>query len=175
MRHERPAITPGRMTETSDSGFSLLEVLVVVAILGIAAALVVPQIGQATGMQAQAAARMVISDLTFAQNQAIAEQSSRQVIFDIDHNRYTLADGDGAALNATWMNGPYTVAFDADRRFSDVALLRADFDGAASVRFDDLGTPDNGGTVELQAGGSRYRITVAAFTGRITVAQVTGG
>ena len=53
------------------TGFTLVELLVVVLILAILAAVVIPQAAGIGGTQAQSAARLVLADLEYAQNNAI--------------------------------------------------------------------------------------------------------
>ena len=55
-----------------------------------------------------------------------------------------------------------------------VAIVSANFGGTTPtvLEFDALGGPLNGGTVEIEFQDQRYRVTVAAFTGRVTVQQI---
>ena len=166
-----------RKTRTSSRrdcrAFTLIEVLVVLVIIGVAAGIVVPHMLKTGAMSAQAAARSVISDILFAQNEAISMQATRSVVFDVDANQYQLTDGDDAVLAAPSRSGGlYVVDFAADRRFQGVVLSAANFDDVTTLTFDALGTPTSGGQVEVTAGDIRYRITVAAFTGRVTIAPV---
>ena len=73
-------------------GFTLVEILMVVVILGIASAVIVPQIGTRSDLKARAAARIVVADLIYAQNMAIATQKFHYVKFDTAANRYTVYD-----------------------------------------------------------------------------------
>ncbi|MCE9590972.1 MAG: GspH/FimT family pseudopilin [Planctomycetes bacterium] len=159
---------------TSRRGFTLIEVLIVVAIIGIAGAVIVPQMLKAGTLQIQAAGRMIISDLLIAQNEAVAKQAPRRVVFDVNANRYSITDGNGNAIPALWRTGGdnsanYAVDLTQDGRFNGVRLSKASFNNTASIQFDALGGPDNGGTVELTSGNTHYRITVAPFTGRVTI------
>ena len=167
-----------RCGESQRRGFTLVEVLIVLVIIGIAAGIVVPHMLETGTLRAQAAARAIIADILFAQNEAIAMQSPRRVAFNVDDDQYSLTDGGGTALPAPSRSGGlYTVDFGNDRRFEGVALSAADFDGEAVLEFDALGSPSSGGQVEVTAGDTRYRITVAAFTGRVTIelVVVSGG
>jgi general secretion pathway protein H len=157
------------------AAFTLVEVLVVVLILGIAAAMVVPQMLKAGSLSIQAAARMVVSDIVFAQNEAIARQQTRQFVVDAEGNGYSVTDGEGDAVPAPWLGGTLVVDFDTDRRFQGVEIVQPDFGGSATLGFDELGTPTAGGTVDLITNGYRYRVTVTAFTGRVEVEPVNGG
>ena len=56
----------------SRRGFTLVEILCVVVILGIASAIIIPQLGTHDDMKVAAAARTVMADLIYAQNTAIA-------------------------------------------------------------------------------------------------------
>jgi len=56
-----------------------------------------------------------------------------------------------------------------------VEILSASVGGDNTIAFDDVGAPDTGGTIELRFNDHRYRITVAEFTGRVTVEKVTSG
>jgi prepilin-type N-terminal cleavage/methylation domain-containing protein len=166
----RPAAQPRR-------AFTLVEVLVVVAIIGIAGAIVVPQMLRAGSLSIQAAGRSIIADLLYAQNDAIAMQSGRRVVFDVPNNRYRLTDAAGTTLTVPWksgVSGNYVVDFGADSRFQGVKLTAASFSGQAHLEYDDLGAPSTGGTVELEASGFRYRITVAPMTGRVSIAPIQG-
>jgi prepilin-type N-terminal cleavage/methylation domain-containing protein len=155
--------------------YTLIEILVVVSIMGIAAAIVVPSMLHAGSLTIQAAARIVVTDLVEAQNEAVATKATRKVVFDSVNNSYRVTDPNGVTLKQPSSGGSFSVDFDQDKRFAGVRLEKADFSGATTVSFDELGTPSNGGYVELSADGHRYRVTVKAFTGRVTVAPVNGG
>lgn len=171
----------------SIAAFTLIEILVVVAIIGLVGAFVVPQMLTAGQLNVQAAARMVISDILYAQNEAVARQSPRKVVFDTINNRYrvvlTTAMGDDVALDAKWRvaagdssNTQLVTDFNRDSRFQGVQLDNASFGGDPELRFDELGAPASGGTVDLVFRNNvRYRVNVAPFTGRVTVAQIAAG
>ena len=162
----------------SRPAFTLIEILVVVAIIGIAGAVVVPQILQSGTMQIQAASRMVIADLLYAQNDAIAHQTTRTVTYNAATNSYQITDANGTVLAVSWKNDAaanYVVNFSQDSRFSGVTLSSPSFNGTSAITFDALGTPSSGGSVDLVTGSTRYRVSVGAFTGRVTVAPVSGG
>jgi len=161
-------------------GYTLIEVLITVAVIGLASAIVVPSLMQAGTLGLQAAARIVIADLLLAQNDAIAYQAPRRVVFDVDNNEYRLesgvTDSDGniawSTLHAAWQGGDggnYVVDFDTDSRFEGVVLIEADFGGATRVAFDELGGPSSGGFVRLRFDQETYRVEVAEFTGRVSV------
>ena len=164
-----------RVTRRVARAFTLVEVLVVVAIVGIAGAVVVPQMLRSGTMQLQAGSRIIIADLLYAQNEAITRQSPRRVVFDTDNHSYKLTDTAGAALTVSWKNGAdgnYTVDFKNDARFNRVQISAASFGGSKTVEFDALGAPSSGGTIDVSSGSLKYRITVAAFTGRVTIVPV---
>lgn len=155
--------------------FTLTEVLVVVTIMGLAAAVVVPQMLKPGTMHVQAAVRSIIADILVAQNEAVVRQSTRRVVFNTIDSQYSLTDGDGNPITGPWgKGGQYVVSFRKDSRFSNVRIENVDFgndpDAKSVIAFDELGVPSSGGTVDVVSGTTRYRISIAPFTGKVTVA-----
>jgi prepilin-type N-terminal cleavage/methylation domain-containing protein len=56
------------------AAFTLVEVLTVLLILGIASAIIIPQLGSRDDLKLRAAARTLVADLMYAQNLSIATQ-----------------------------------------------------------------------------------------------------
>src|SRR5687767_4923700 len=72
--------------------FTLVEILVVVLIIGIAAAVIVPIMGSRDDLKVKSAARLLMADLIYAQNRAISTQQRHYVIFnDTAPQNYRLA------------------------------------------------------------------------------------
>jgi general secretion pathway protein H len=157
--------------------FTLVEVLVVIVIMGIAGAVVVPQMLNAGTLHVQAAARSIISDILVAQNEAVVRQSTRQIVFNTQANEYTLTDSQGNAMDAPWGHaGKYVVNFTKDMRFAHVRIENVAFGADESTQntlsFNELGEPSNGGTIDVVSGTTGYRITVTPFTGKVTIGPV---
>lgn len=175
---------PKRTTIRKAKAYTLIEVLITVTIMGLAAAVVVPNMLRAGTLGVQAGARMIISDLLFAQNEAMAQQSTRRVVFDTDNNSYRVEKYDSGATAWVLEYNPsagmgnnqqnYEIDFEEDNRFTGIEITSADFNGTNTVEFDDLGNPSSGGTIQLQFEEHRYEIKVAPFTGRVTVEKVSG-
>lgn len=179
---------------TRRSGFTLVEILVVVVILGIASAIVIPQIGARGDLKASAGARVVMADLMYAQNRAIATQTWHYVKFDIASNSYSVLDrvpqggGDRIISNPVSKN-PYTTTFGASQTaLADIAINAATFNGISpafqtkfTIAFDELGTPwvycydandvDEmlDGTIVVRSGTFDVTVTVERYTGEIRV------
>jgi prepilin-type N-terminal cleavage/methylation domain-containing protein len=178
-------------------GFTLVEILTVVLILGIASAIIAPQIGSRNDLKARAAARVLVSDLLYAQNLAIAQQKWMYVKFDAAGESYRLATAPGTAASTTPITNPVTkdpfvTQFGpaGGSRMSDVRIQSAVFNGVDTLyqndftlAFDELGTPyvycyDQAntnemlnGTVVLQCGSHAVTVTVERYTGEIGVSE----
>jgi len=163
--------------------YTLIEVLITVTIMGLAAAIIVPNMMQGGTLGVQAGARMIISDMLFAQNEAMAQQSNRRVVFDTANNTYRVEKYDSSTsswvleYNPTLKGGGdlqnYEMNFDEDGRFSGVQIVSAEFGSESQIEFDDQGIPSSGGTIRLQFQTHIFDIKVAPFTGRITVERVS--
>jgi prepilin-type N-terminal cleavage/methylation domain-containing protein len=170
-------------------GYTLIEMLMVVAILGIAGAMVIPSLGSTSVLKVQGALRSIVSDITFAQCDAVAFQEKRAIVFDVDHSAYSLVQVPGNTVDvatntmydAARVSGKWKVDFTQDTRFGDARITAVDFGGGAqNLIFDGLGgpiadpssnNPGPGGTITVAGSGASWTITVEAFTGRVTVAQ----
>lgn len=169
-------------------GYTLVEILVVITIMGIAGMVVLPALGQTNVLRVQGAIRAVVADITFAQSDALAYQQERAIVFDVAENMYTLVEVDGASVdpeaNALYNpQGPdlrYVVDFD-DPRWGGIQLASPNFGDSAVLIFDELGgpiiapgsdEPGTGGTVDVIGTDSRFRITIEPFTGHVTVAEI---
>lgn len=168
-------------------GFTLIEILVVVTIVGITAAIIVPQIGSRDDLKAASAARVVMADLMFAQNRAIATQAVRFVRFDPANNRYEVLDSlsplvyaKNPVTKADWI---VTFGSASSGGLSDSKLDSASFDSSQIIAFDSLGAPysvtaDNAtvallsaGTIVVNSGSGTHPLTVSVEpdTGEISV------
>jgi len=163
--------------------FTLVEILVVVVILGIAAAVVVPQVGTQSDLRAAAAARLIMADLIYAQNRAIATQTKHYVFFDTTNQKYRIRMG------STFVDIPqpitkesyYEVALgQKGTALSDISLGTVNIEGCTTIAFDELGVPysynaGTGLTTPLStSGGSTIPVKCGTFTLTISVEPYTG-
>jgi prepilin-type N-terminal cleavage/methylation domain-containing protein len=170
----------GNARVTAPMGFTFIELLVVIVILGLAAAVAVPMMSSAASMQIRAAGGMVAADLEYAKNMAISRGQRYAVVFDSANETYEIQDPNGAVIAHPIKKGShqYIVDFANDGRLDRVDIVSVDFDSGNTVRFDYLGSPYNqantdlnSGTVTLQAGGITTTVTVEPVTGFISVSN----
>lgn len=151
---------------SSADAFSLAELVVVVAILAIAAAIVIPELKDTDKFQAMSAARIITTDLEFARDTAITTQTPVTVTFNVQGKSYTLSNASGTLVHPM-TKAAYTVALASQSGMGAVGLVSASFGGAVAVTFDVTGAPNQEGTVKVQAGAFPYTVQVYRATGRV--------
>jgi prepilin-type N-terminal cleavage/methylation domain-containing protein len=171
------------------SGFTLIEILMVVIILGIASAVVVPNIGTHDDLNVAAAARVVVADLIFAQNRAILSQSMRYVNFDTTNQVYAITSSK-PNVTAAYEQNPvslqnYITTFGSANTASSmqrVTLQTPSVDGKTCISFDELGQPYscdtssgaavqlvNTATIPVRCGNFTLTVKVEPYTGALSV------
>lgn len=157
--------------------FTLIELVIVVLIIGIGAALAVPMMSSASGMQIRAAGAMVSADLEYAKSMAISRGQRYAVVFNAAGETYEIRDPNNTVIEHPVKKGfNYQIDFANDGRLDRVDLVSANFDGTNTVKFDYLGSPYNGadgnlntGTITLRAGNRTKTVTIEPVTGFISV------
>jgi general secretion pathway protein H len=141
-----------------DAGVTLLELLVVLSIMAIVAAVVLPKLGGgvSTG-ELKGAARQVAAGLRLARSEALATRRETQVVMDLEHRSFHVArDGRVYAL-------PRQVELKLFTAQSDLVN-----DKVGAIRF----YPDggsNGGRLTLASGERKYEVDVDWLTGRVAI------
>ena len=178
-------------------GYTLVELIIVIAVLGLAGALVAPRLGDRGDFDTQALVRKLVADLTFAQMDALANQEFRRVHFLEDPDTGELLGWCMLRLDETELGLPYQAStaryvsdplsgsgeqrfiVAADGRFAGARVGEADLDGGrAYITFDELGgtvtpnlQPGTGGQVLIEGRTSAYLVRVAPVTGKVTIVR----
>jgi prepilin-type N-terminal cleavage/methylation domain-containing protein len=162
--------------------YTLVEMLIVVALLGIASAMVIPNVGSTDILRVQSSVRAIVADINFAQSDALAHQRGRAVVFDVDNNAYSVVEVPvyGSTLNPS-TDTISTTDLKNRIKFHDSRIESANFDGTTMLVFDEMGgtltapnsnTPSAGGSLVISGSGARFQISVEAYTGRVTVTKL---
>ncbi len=164
------------------SGFTLIELIIVIVIISIAALTAVPMMSSAASVQIRSAANMLTADLEYAKSMSISRGQNYSVVFDTATESYQIFKDQSGTLvpieHPVKKGFDYEINFSNDGRLNKVDIVDADFDGTSVVKFDYLGSPYNGnspptplnsGVIRLQAGGTTTKVTVEAVTGFISI------
>jgi prepilin-type N-terminal cleavage/methylation domain-containing protein len=147
-----------------NAGFSLLEVILVMAILVTFAAIALPRYGDAlVRHEADLAARRVVTDLLQAQSYAKTTSASCTVSFSPATEQYQLIgvpsfDGNSGDYSVDLSNDPY-----------EAKLVSADLGGDSQVVFDGWGMPDSGGTIVVSSGAEQRTVVIDGGAGQVTI------
>jgi Tfp pilus assembly protein FimT len=164
----------------------MIEILIVVVIIGIVAALAIPMVGNTADVALAAASRKVIADLNYAQNMAVSTQQTHFAIFTANqYDFYTRPAGSFVRVAHPVDKGNFTVRFGASATESALRRVTLDTVSVASttgLAFDSLGTPmsydDDTGvlaalsttqTITLRSGGQTISVRIEPYTGEISV------
>jgi len=165
------------------TGFTFIEILIVIVLIGITAMIAVPMISSSASMQIYSAANMIAADLEYAKSMAISRGQNFSVVFDKSAESYRIENQDGDVIAHPVKKGfDYIVSFGDDSRLDSVDIVDVDFDPGSNqtITFDYLGSPHSGteatnplssGIITLQAGGITKTISIEAVTGYISIAD----
>ncbi len=179
--------------------YTLIELIIVMVVLALAAALLVPHLVGPDLLKAQAAVRLIIADLSYAQADALANQEYRRVHFYPDGRGYCLVRITSTELalpfdplTAEYLVDPlgalrdYIVDFTVDNRFEGVAIETtstidtvAIIPNGTDITYDALGgtirsdgNAGTGGAIVVFFNDERYEIAISGFTGKLTVRKL---
>ena len=161
------------------SAFTLIELMIVIVIIGIAAGLVLPGFQQSTDTQLRAAAQILVADLEYAQTESrVHGDDLRLVVFDPAAGSYFLAASSAPATPIAHPidKKPYRIRWGQGRahRLADVTLGGLSLGGDDQVKFGVYGQLDQttDGLIRLAAGPRSIEITLDAISGAASIGPV---
>ena len=162
------------------NGFTLIEILVVMVILGILVAIVIPQALDTEKEAVEASARMVLHGLEFAQSEALKRKTPVTVQFNAGTESYTISDASGLLTNPV-THQPYNTDLRTAIGESSLNIVSANFgNGDSSITFLANGEPVQGGSSQIVANDNRIivlcgknalTIAVSPIIGKVTITE----
>ncbi len=168
------------------AGFTIIELMMVMIIVGIVGLLVVPMFSHAGGLRVLEVTEQMAATIRYAQTAAITMQTPYQIVVDQVTEKFEMRDADGSIVNdpinkvAEWSSSHlFSIDFNNHPHFTNITIDSAGFDDSPVLWFDYLGAPYAGpiidntplvsGAIVLRNGSETARIQVEPVTGNVVV------
>jgi len=165
-----------RLAAAGDKALTLVELLIVIMLVAIAATLAIPMLGGTNTTRLQAAARLLVADLGFAQAESITHADDPCVVtFDQANGSYAVArsSAPGTPITDPAANQPYVTQFGTGRAagMAGVSIQEYSLGGDNRLGFGIYGQTDQTtpATITLQAGTVTMTVKVDAASGEASI------
>lgn len=176
------------------AGLSLFEVLITVAVIGILAGILLPNLQASIPDRLEAVGQIIAADLEYGRSLAVANNSKYRFRFELAQNRYYLQHSGASALLAALPQNPFRPNYEQiDRQYTElndlpigkpaVTLVSVVRSSGTPVSVNDVEFLPSGGTASSQptivwlgcgrGAGRRYlSITINPTTGLVEPGEV---
>ncbi len=160
-------MTKQRQKKMKKEGFTLIESMVMLALIGFLTAVLLISMTSIFSYRAKAASRLLVSDLVLVKKTAETTQVKSGIIFYPQQEKYVVFTSTFTTPMTDPVNRKPMIRDFTKGEHRKVDIVSAAFPaGTEYIEFDPLGRNTSGGKVVLQYGSDSYSVWVEDNTGR---------
>lgn len=175
-RHAQPRL---HAPQAGCAGFTLVEILIVLVIMGIIATVAVPRMGETDTSRLRAAAQLLYADLEYTQYESITHPGdTRIIVFNLANPGYHIAATSRPKVPIEnpigSVNYQRTFGQGAASLLDGVSLSALSLNGDRRLGFGRYGEldQDTAAVITLAAGDQAIDVTIEPFSGEISVGPI---
>lgn len=135
-------------------GFTLIEVIMVIVIIGILVSVAIPRFNSFYAVKFSGAIKKVVSDIRYVQSLAISRHETCRIVFDSLNNTYSVYLANNSLAIDPFTRGSLQINFNTSPQYNGIDITSVNFGGTNTLRFTWEGVPQDGNGTNLSADGS---------------------
>jgi prepilin-type N-terminal cleavage/methylation domain-containing protein len=163
-----------RIIGRSSPGFTLIEMVMVIVIIAILAAVSMPRFRAFDSLKLNGAVKKIATDIRYVQQLSVSTHDTYRIRFDTGLDRYdVIRINDSSAARDPFSRSNFTVDFRNDSQYRGVDITSVNINNTAGLQFDWQAAPQNSNNATLTTEGN-ISVSYKGQTLKIYIQPVTG-